>query len=68
MPYMGGTMSMSKPMPKMKGVGKMKDEMDEEMEEIETGKKKPSTLSQARQSFAGTKIKRPRLGGMMVGQ
>lgn len=51
-----------KPMPKYQ------EEEDDFLENIDKGAVRPGNLRQARQAFPGTKIKRPRFGGMSVGR
>jgi hypothetical protein len=57
------------PVAKTPKAGKLpKDDVDEELEEIEKGTVRPDTLSKARRAFGGQKLSRPRFGGFGVGR
>ncbi len=52
-----------------KPAGKLpKDDLDEELEEIDKGTVAPDTLSKARRVIGGQKLSRPRFGGFGVGR
>lgn len=44
------------------------EQIDNALEEVEEGKQKPATLSQARKVIPSGKLSRPRFGGFGVGR